>query len=222
MRLSDYTALCKPQEIEDRSLAIIDAEVPEYRRPCTPAEWPVLRRMIHASADYELLDLVRFHPQAVEAGIAALRSGARIVADTRMAQSGLTMRRLEPMGCTGHCLMDDKRVAAEAARLGITRAMASVDLALAELPADVWAIGNAPTALLRLLERLEQGAPVPKLIIGMPVGFVSAEESKALLESASPAPYITIQGRKGGSALAAAALNALAILAAEEAAGTEK
>lgn len=201
----------KPMEIETRSLGIIDAEVPEPR-PFAGLEWEVVRRMIHTTADFELLGLVRFHPQAVQAGLNILRNGARIVTDTEMARAGIPLRRMKPLGCTVSCLMNDPRSAQMAQEHCTTRAFAAVDLAVAAedgVP-DIWVIGNAPTALIRLLEHVESGRTCPALIVGMPVGFVNAAESKELLLAQTKVPFITLQGRKGGSALAACVINALA------------
>ena len=215
--------LSDPAEIERRSMAIIEAEVPKPI-PFSSQEWPVVRRMIHTTADFELLRLASFHPQAVEAGILALRAGAIIVTDTRMALSGIPARRLEPLGCRSMCLVDDPRVVARAKAESMTRAMAAVDLAMDPVMDSngepcgrplVFVVGNAPTALVRLVRRLASGGPAPEvaLIVGMPVGFVNAAESKELLVQASPAPWITVTGRKGGSPLAACVVNALAELA---------
>jgi len=201
-----------PEEIESESLRIIDSEVPEPR-PFVGAQWDIVRRMIHTTADFELLDLVRFHKDAVENGLRALRKGAVIVTDTEMAKRGIPVRRIDPLGGTVHCLMNDPCVVKRAADEGITRAKAAVDVAVDELDVDVWVVGNAPTALIRLVERVDQGMPCPRLVVGMPVGFVNAAESKALLMSRD-IPSICIEGRKGGSALAACVVNALAILAA--------
>ncbi len=201
-----------PEQIEKRSMEIIESEVPEPR-PYEGNEWLVVRRLIHTSADFEMLHLVRFHPQAVEAGVNALLSGCAIVSDTEMARAGMPLRRLDPLGCTTQCYMRDARVGQAAKEQNSTRARAAVDLAVEELQPAIFVIGNAPTALLRLLELLEQGIARPALIIGMPVGFVNAAESKELLITRSPVPFIAIEGRKGGSALAAAALNALADMA---------
>lgn len=219
-----------PQDIETRSLAIIDAEVPEPR-PFAGVEWEVVRRMIHTTADFELLQLVRFHEGAVRAGLAALAAGARIVTDTEMARAGIPLRRMEPLGCSVHCLMNDPRVAEMAQKNGSTRALAAVDVAvglaadMAERPAadnaaapktgwkavpEIWVIGNAPTALIRLLEHVRAGRARPVLVVGMPVGFVNAAESKELLLSQVLVPYVSVQGRKGGSALASSVINALA------------
>ena len=207
--------IAAPDAIEARSLAIIDAEVPEPR-PFIGPHWNIVRRLIHTSADFELLDLVRFSPDAVQAGLAALKNGATIVTDTEMARCAMPPRRLTPLGCTVRCLLNDPTVVATAKANGGTRAAAAMDAALDTLPGPlVFAIGNAPTALLRLLKRLDAGAPAPKLVIGMPVGFVNAAESKALLMTRADVPWIAIAGRKGGSALAGATVNALAILVGE-------
>ncbi len=201
-----------PEAIEARSLAIIDAEVPEPR-PFAGPQWEIVRRLIHTTADFELLDLVRFSPGAVQAGLAALAAGATVVTDTEMARCAIPARRLAPFGCTVRCLLNDPGVVATAQAAGGTRAAAAVDAALATLAGPlVFAIGNAPTALLRLLERLEESPTLPALVIGMPVGFVNAAESKALLMTRADVPWIAISGRKGGSALAGATVNALAIL----------
>jgi len=217
VKLIDVT---DPRGIEARSMEIIEAEAPRPL-PASGDPWLVLRRMIHASADFELLALARFHPSAVESGIAALARGCTIFTDTEMVRSGIPLRRLAPLGCTASCLLSDPAVLSGARETGRTRAALAVDAALARIatagtPA-IFVIGNAPTALLRLLERLDQGAPAPALVIGMPVGFVNAAESKELLVRLDAPPWITVAGRKGGSALAAAAVNALADLALERA-----
>ncbi len=202
----------EPAAIERLSFAIIDAETPEPR-PYTGHQWEVARRLVHTSADFELLSLLKFHPLAVDAGLDALRGGATIVTDTRMAQMGIPQRRLGALGCTCVCLMNDPAVMVAAKQQGVTRARVAVDMALESAGKGgpvIFAIGNAPTALLRLLERMDQGQPAPALIIGMPVGFVNAAESKQALMAQQRVPYVTIAGRKGGSALAAATVNALA------------
>lgn len=203
-----------PEAIEAASMAIIDAEVPEPR-PFTGHQWTIVRRLIHTTADFEMLDLVRFSPGAVEAGLAALTSGVTIVTDTEMARCAMPLRRMTPLGCRVVCLLNDPEVVRIAKETGQTRAAVAVDVALDTLDGPlVFAIGNAPTALLRLLTRLDADATPPKLIVGMPVGFVNAAESKALLMTRADVPWIAISGRKGGSALAGATLNALAIIAA--------
>jgi precorrin-8X/cobalt-precorrin-8 methylmutase len=169
--------------------------------------------MIHTSADFDLLTHIRFHPEAVSAGLAALADVAVVATDTQMARVGIPLRRMEPLGCTVACLMNDAEVAARARESGRTRAFEAVDEMQRRYAPAVWAIGNAPTALLRLLELIGEGRAAPRLIVGMPVGFVNAAESKDLLAAQNAVPYITILGRKGGSALAACAVNALANLA---------
>lgn len=198
------------QDIEDRSMAVIEAEVAEPR-PFVGDEWLVVRRMIHASADFELLDLVRFHPLAVQSGMAALGRGRPVITDTHMAAAGLSARLYQPLGCVVHCMIKDPRVLDVSRSRGITRSSAAVDMGAQEYPDAIWVIGNAPTALLRLIELVRAGRTCPALIVGMPVGFVQASESKDALMGLTDTPYISIRGRKGGSALAAAALNALAI-----------
>lgn len=202
----------EPEAIERRSMEIIDSLVPEPR-PFEGAQWAVARRMVHTTADFELLDHVRFHPHAVLAGLTAIRAGASIVTDTRMAAAGIPPRRLEPFGCRVLCLMNDPEVAHEAKRRGLTRAHVAVERAASLEGPVIWAVGNAPTALLRLLDLLDAGRVRPALIVGMPVGFVNAEQSKDLLMARTDIPWIAIEGRKGGSALAACTVNALAELA---------
>lgn len=201
-----------PGEIERFSFEIIDAEVPEPR-PFQGPEWAVVRRMIHTTADFDLLSLVVFHQKAVSAGIAALKSGCTIVTDTEMARSGITSQRMDALGCRVICRLNDPEVRERAARMGITRSAAAVDAGLPRMDSGIWVIGNAPTALLRLLDYVDKGICRPALVVGMPVGFVNAAESKELLAGQESVPYIIIQGRKGGSAVAASVLNAIAEVA---------
>ncbi len=211
--IAPFTA---PDAIERQSLAIIDAETPPPR-PFTGRRWQIVRRLIHTTADFELLHLVRFSPGAVDAGLTALAAGATIVTDTEMARCAMPPRRLAPHGCTVRCLLNAPEVVAAAKASGGTRAAAAVDAACDSLTGPViFAIGNAPTALLRLLKRLDAGTPAPALVVGMPVGFVNAAESKDLLMARTDVPWISIAGRKGGSALAGATINALAIMLGEE------
>ena len=198
-----------PMDIERASLGIIDSEVPEPR-PFSGYEWQVVRRMIHTSADFELLKLVRFSPGAIQAGRAALARGCRVFTDTEMARCAIPLRRMTPLDCTVTCLMNDPEVVTRAKREGVTRALAAVDKAAPEMKGAIVVIGNAPTALLRLLELTRQGVAAPALVVGMPVGFVNAAESKALLAAQHAIPYITVAGRKGGSPLAGCVVNAMA------------
>ncbi len=212
--MTEPVSIHRPEDIESRSFSIIESEVP-HPRGFEGAEWLVVRRMIHTSADFELLDLVRFHEEAVAAGVEALERGGLVVTDTEMARAGISTGRLETLGCRVACRMRDPAVAEQARSRGLTRASAAVDAALPDLDGAVYAVGNAPTALLRLLDLIQQEACRPALVVGMPVGFVNAAESKDLLLRQARVPYITVQGRKGGSALAAAAVNQLAALALE-------
>ena len=202
-----------PKDIEAESFRRIEAQVGAHDLP--PEVWQVVRRMIHTSADLDYLKTARVHPGAIAAGVAALRRGRPLVTDTRMLLAGIGSGRLDRLGVKPFCLMDDSEVAKEAARQGTTRAAAAMAAALPRLAGGLVAIGNAPTALLRLLELLTAGAPPPALVVGLPVGFVNAAESKELLNR-QHCPFITALGPKGGSAVAAAVINALAIMALEE------
>ncbi len=202
----------KPLEIEQLSFQIIDSEAGDHGFP--PDQWPLVRRVIHTSADFEWQAMIRLHPQAIACGVAAIRAGATVVTDTNMARVGIRQRDMEAFGGSVRCYMADERVAATAAREGTTRAKAAVDLAAAELSGGIYVVGNAPTALLRLIDLIDQGQATPALVVGLPVGFVNAAESKALLLD-SDVPFITNVGRKGGSNVAAAVVNALIIMAAD-------
>jgi len=204
----------KPDEIEALSFKIIDREAGPHS--FSDEQWPVVRRMIHTSADFEYKDSVRFHPDAVAAGMAAIRSGKSIITDTNMARVGIRQRDLKPFGATLSCYMNAGVVHENAKAAGTTRAHAAVDAAISDMAGGIYVIGNAPTALLHLIERIKEKKAQPALIIGLPVGFVNAAESKAeLLKQGNP-PYITNVGRKGGSNVAAAVVNALAIRATQE------
>jgi len=204
----------KPEEIEAGSFRIIEAEAGEHGRP--EAEWQVLRRVIHTSADFEYVRSLVFSDGAVEKGVAALKSGTGIVTDTTMALSGINKSRLAPFGCKVSCHVADPDVAEVAKKEGITRSVAAMRKAASEPAISIFAIGNAPTALFELLRLVREGMVSPALIIGLSVGFVGAEESKNMLAAEGyGVPFITNMGRKGGSNVAAAVVNALAILAGE-------
>lgn len=202
----------KPDDIEALSFSIIDREAGAHA--FSPRQWAVVRRMIHTSADFEYKTSVRMHEDAIEAGISAIRNGAAIVTDTNMARVGIRSRDLAAFGNSVVCMMADRSVADAAAAQGVTRARAAVDAALGVLEGGIYVVGNAPTALLRLIELVGDGRAAPALIVGLPVGFVNAAESKEALESNS-VPFITNRGRKGGSNVAAAVVNALILLAKE-------
>ncbi|PRX48223.1 precorrin-8X methylmutase [Prauserella shujinwangii] len=166
-------------------------------------------RMIHACGMVDLVDDLAYTLEVVEAGRAALESGAPVLCDARMIASGVTRRRL-PAGNDVVCTLSDDRVPGLAERMGTTRSAAALELWRDRLPGSVVAIGNAPTALFRLLELLDEGVGAPAAIIGVPVGFVGAVESKDELIARAPAPYLAVRGRRGGSAMAVAAVNAIA------------
>jgi precorrin-8X/cobalt-precorrin-8 methylmutase len=168
--------------------------------------------MIHTSADFDYVADVRIHPRAVAAGVNAIRSGATLFTDTNMARTGIRRKDLAHFGATARCLMADEAVARKAAEQGITRARAAVEAVAHRLEGCIYVVGNAPTALLHLVELIRNHKASPALVIGLPVGFVNAAESKAKLLDLD-IPYITNMGRKGGSNVAASAVNALIILA---------
>ena len=203
----------RPEAIETESFRIIDDEAGAHGWP--EPEWQVVRRAIHTSADFDYSRTMVFSEQAVERAVAAIRNGAAIVTDTTMALSGISKPRLVSFGCTLSCRVADPDVAEQAQREGITRSIAAMRKAVAATPGAIFVIGNAPTALFELLRLIKEGQAEPALIIGLPVGFVGAEESKSALAAlAAPVPFITNRGRKGGSNVAAAVVNALAIMAA--------
>jgi precorrin-8X/cobalt-precorrin-8 methylmutase len=204
----------KPGEIEALSFKIIDREAGAHG--FSSVQWGVVRRMIHTSADFEYKESVRIHPDAVTAGMTAIRNGKSIITDTNMARVGIRQRDLSPFGATVKCYMNDSAVAENAKTAGTTRAHAAVDAAVSDMAGGIYVVGNAPTALLHLIERVEEKKAQPALIIGLPVGFVNAAESKAELLKLDQPPYITNVGRKGGSNVAAAVVNALVILAKKE------
>ena len=198
-----------PDEIEKRSFEIIDRELP---RPLDPAVAPIVKRVIHATADFDYADSLRFSDGAVEAGLQALREGAVIVTDTTMAQAGVNKRALATLGGETRCFIADAAVAEAAKARGVTRSAAAVDLAVGIDRPLIFAIGNAPTALVRLVELILEGRIAPRLVIGVPVGFVNVVRSKEMLME-SRAPHIVALGRKGGSSVAAAICNALLYMA---------
>ncbi|KAB0665730.1 precorrin-8X methylmutase [Oryzomonas japonica] len=203
----------KPEAIEAESFRIIDQEAGEHGWP--EAEWQVVRRSIHTSADFEYAGSMVFSDGAVAKAVAAIKSGCAIVTDTNMALSGIGKARLAPFGCRVSCHVADPDVAEAARHDGITRSIAAMRKAVATLDNRIFVIGNAPTALFELLRLVGEGTAHPALIIGLPVGFVGAEESKnALAATDGSIPFITNMGRKGGSNVAAAVVNALAIIAA--------
>ncbi len=200
----------QPDEIEKKSFAIISAEAGDHGLDADT--WAVVARMIHTSADFEYLETVRIHPRAIAAGIDAIRNGRPVITDTNMARAGIRKSDLKTFGGEVKCYMDDPAVKQIASQKVITRAAAAVDAALDTISGGIYVVGNAPTALLRLMSHIRAETALPALIVGLPVGFVNAAESKADLLNLD-VPYITNVGRKGGSNVAAAVVNSLILLA---------
>jgi precorrin-8X/cobalt-precorrin-8 methylmutase len=204
--LDDY--IRDPREITQRSFEIVRAETDLSALPEDVGE--IALRVVHACGMPEIAAELAFGGEVAAAGRSALQAGATVLADCEMVAGGVTRARL-PAGNRVVCTLNDPRTPDLARRLGTTRSAAAVDLWDDDLAGAVVAIGNAPTALYRLIERLRDGAPRPAAIIAFPVGFVGAAESKdALIAAGLGVPYLTLRGRRGGSAMAAAAVNALA------------
>ena len=199
----------KPEEIEALSFKIIDKEAPPHHFSFD--QWSIVRRMIHTSADFEYVKSVRFHKHAIARGLEAIKNGENIITDTNMARVGIRKSDLERFGTQVKCFMTDPEVGRIALKTGNTKAKAAVDAAIQDMENGIYVVGNAPTALLRLIELVKEKKAKPALIIGLPVGFVNAAESKANLIEMDY-PYISNIGRKGGSNIAASVVNALAIL----------
>lgn len=197
-----------PADIERRSFEIISAEL-EGRGIVLPEETaPIVKRVIHTTADFDYAGSLVFSPGVVETARAALRAGAAVVTDTQMARAGINKTSLARLGGEVRCFMSDPDVAARAKENGTTRAVASMDKASALPGPLLFAVGNAPTALIRLCELISEGNLRPAAVIGVPVGFVNVVEAKELLLE-SGVPCIVARGRKGGSNVAAAIVNAL-------------
>ena len=194
-----------PMEIEKESFRIITEELGD--RTLDPEQAPILKRVIHTTADFDYADNLYFSPNAVVLAKEAICGGATVVTDTQMALSGINKKALARFGGEVKCFMSDEDVAAAARAQGVTRARISMDKGAALGENVIFAIGNAPTALIRLRELIDGGYR-PKLIIGVPVGFVNVVPSKELI-IASPVPCIVARGRKGGSNVAASIVNAL-------------
>ncbi len=204
----------RPEEIEAESFRIIDAEVGAH--DWSAVEWPIVRRAIHTSADFDYARTMVISPDAIGRGITAIRNGRGIVTDTTMALAGINKKLLECFGAAVSCFVADPAVSAEAVRLGITRSILAMRKAAADPGNGIFIIGNAPTALFELLRLVREEGLRPDLVVGLPVGFVGAEESKDELLREAPGnhlPFITNRGRKGGSNVAAAVVNALLKLA---------
>ena len=205
------TQIIRPQEIEARSMAIIQEEL-ERLGELPPADrLPVIKRVIHTTADFDYRENLWFSDGAVQAGIQALRDGAWVVTDTNMARAGVNRSALERQGGRALCFMAEEEIARAAKERGETRAALSMEAAAALDTGGaplILAIGNAPTALIRAVGLMGEGRLSPALLVAAPVGFVNVLESKVMAETA-PCPRIIARGRKGGSTVAAAILNAL-------------
>ncbi len=200
-----------PLEIERESMRIIHGYL---QQDWTEQELKVVERCIHTSGDPTLESVIRIHPQGIEAGLKALQQGAPVITDVEMVRAGIAKKQLAQLGGVAECFLSDPRVADQAAQWGITRSMAALRLNKERLKGAIVAIGNAPTALLEVLELAQDPETRPALVVGIPVGFVGARESKDLLwDEHQELPSITILGNRGGSPLAATCVNALIYLA---------
>lgn len=199
-----------PDDILAESFNVIDAEVGDHTFDAV--EWPVVQRIIHASGDLDLVHAVYFHRDAARAGVRALQEGVPMVCDVRMVAVGIRQQVLTELGGALHCFIDAPEVQRQAQALGRTRSYCAMQKAITDIGTAIYVIGNAPTALLALCDSVRQGLVRPRLVVAMPVGFVSVLESKEHALSLD-VPVITIRGRKGGSAVATATVNALLLLA---------
>ncbi len=199
--------ITEPMVIEERSMEIIAPYLAHL--PLSPQAVKVFSRIIHAAGDPEYSKVIEIHPDAIAAGCSALKKGCDIFCDVEMVRTGINKKRLAEFGGAVHCLIGDEQVAITAKELGITRSMVAMRTFGEKLNGAIIAIGNAPTALFEVLNMMKETGIRPALIIGVPVGFVGAAESKDFLAETSPVPYITVRGNKGGSPIAAATTNAL-------------
>jgi len=197
----------RPEEIDRESLKMVQASLPRTLE-LPPQEHYVLCRIVRAEGDPDIAQAVRFSPGAIGKGLAALKAGADVVTDVRMVEMGISKASLRDNHISTRCVIDTAEVARRAQREGTTRSVAAIRELGLFLNRAVVAIGNAPTALLALLDLIDEGEAAPALVIGMPVGFVACAESKDELLKRT-VPYITILGRRGGSSAAAATVNAL-------------
>lgn len=198
-----------PSEIERRSFEIITEELDREGILLPELEAPVIKRCIHTSADFDYARNLHFSKGAVEKALQAIRGGASIVTDTQMGRAGINKKKLETFGGQVYCFMSDEDVAQKARQDGTTRAACSMEKACGLHEKLIFAVGNAPTALIRLYELIQEGRIRPELVIGVPVGFVNVVQSKELLLSLRDIPHIVAKGRKGGSTIAACICNAL-------------
>ncbi len=200
----------KPMAIENRSMEIIAPYLSKLN--LTPEQVKVYSRMIHAAGDVEYAPIIRMSADAIEEGMKALQSGCDIFTDVEMVRTGINKRKLASFGGSVHCRVADPEVAAEAKVQGITRSMQAMRSFGQALNGNIVAIGNAPTALFEVLRLIREEGIKPACVVGIPVGFVGAADSKKALAQTSLVPYITVEGTKGGSPIAVAAINAMMYL----------
>ncbi len=205
-----HTFIQKPMAIENRSMELIAPALAPFH--LDEPQQKVYSRLIHASGDTGYAPLIRLHPDAIAAGMTALRGGCDIYTDVEMVRTGINKRKLASFGGQVHCLIADEAVARRAKEEGTTRSLMAMRTFGQKLNGSVVAIGNAPTALYEVLRLMQEEAVRPALVVGIPVGFVGAADAKAALAKESQVPYITVEGTKGGSPIAAAAVNALLYL----------
>ncbi len=196
-----------PDTIIKESFQIIEREIGTHS--FGPMEWAVVRRIIHASGDIQIASLVHFQSQAVKRGIDALKLGCHVVTDVQMVAAGIQAEKLALLGGLMHCFLNDRDSAGHAPDAGVTRSALGIKKAVLSCPNAIYVIGNAPTALLTLCEAIREGQANPPLVIAMPVGFVKVLESKEEILMLHNQPAIIVKGRRGGSAMAVAAFNAL-------------
>jgi len=198
----------KGQSIEDQSMEIIEKEIGSHQYD--ELEWPIVRRVIHATADFDFAkdNKIIFHKDAIKRGINALRNGCNLIVDVNGVIGGLNKQNLNEFGNNTICNISNPIIVEEAKKYNKTRAQTSMRMAASEMNGGIVVIGNAPTALLEVIQMIQEGVTTPALIIGIPVGFVSSPESKEALQ-ALDVPFITNKGRKGGSPCASAIVNAL-------------
>ncbi|SHI42988.1 precorrin-8X methylmutase [Dethiosulfatibacter aminovorans DSM 17477] len=197
-----------PEKIEENSMSIIESEMKDPSS-FTDDELKVVKRVIHTTADFDYEDLLRFFDSPIDSCKEAIGKGCKIYTDTSMMKSGINKKNLEKFGCEVVNYVHDEDVWAASKEKNITRSMASIEKAYLKEKVEIYAIGNAPTALYKLFELIDEYGVYPKAIIGAPVGFVGAAESKEMLMARTDVPYISVKGRKGGSSVSAAIINAI-------------
>lgn len=195
-----------PMAIEKKSFEIITEELGSKTFP--EREGRIIKRVIHTTADFQYGDITKISEEAIDSALDALKKGCKIYTDTKMAMSGINKRVLKELSSEVYCLVDDPQVTKDAKKRGLTRSMVAMERAVEDKDTKIFVIGNAPTALFQLCNHIDKGETKPALVVGVPVGFVGAAESKEELVKRN-IPYITTEGRKGGSTVAAAIINAL-------------